>query len=121
MKETLKNRTKVFAHNCIRMTEQFPNTYVSNHIKKQLIRCSSSVAANYRATCIAQSKAGFIAKISIVIEEIDESNFWLEFATNEQLIGKEKIDFLLKESVELTSIFIASRKTASINKTINNN
>ncbi|WP_111306995.1 four helix bundle protein [Confluentibacter sediminis] len=113
MKEQLKIRTKVFAHNCVKTTQLFPNTYLSNHIKGQLIRCSTSVAANYRATCIAQSKPSFIAKISIVIEEIDESNFWLEFARDENLISKEEIDFLLKEFSELTSIFIASRKTAS--------
>ena len=99
----------------MKITQSFPNTYLSNHIKGQLIRCSTSVAANYRATCIAQSKPSFIAKISIVIEEVDESNFWLEFALDENLISKEKIDFLLKESSELTSIFIASRKTASSN------
>ncbi|WP_445955647.1 four helix bundle protein [Yeosuana sp.] len=115
MKEQLKLRTKIFAHNCVKITQSFPNTYLSNHIKGQLIRCSTSVAANYRATCIAQSKPSFIAKISIVIEEVDESNFWLEFALDENLISKEKIDFLLKESSELTSIFIASRKTASSN------
>ncbi len=113
MKEQLKKRTKLFAHNCVKMTESFPNTYVSNHIKKQLIRCSTSVAANYRATCVAQSKPSFIAKLSIVIEEVDESNFWLEFALDENLISKEKVAVLSKESSELTSIFIASRKTAN--------
>ena len=97
MKEQLKKRTKVFAHNCVKITLEFPNTYLSNHIKSQLIRCSTSVAANYRASCIAQSKPSFIAKISIVIEEVDESNFWLEFALDEDLILKEKIDKLLKE------------------------
>ncbi|MCB4807096.1 four helix bundle protein [Tamlana sp. 62-3] len=85
MKEVLKKRTKIFAHNCIKLTEYLPKTYLANHIKGQLIRCSTSVAANYRATCIAQSKASFIAKISIVIEEVDESNFWLEFTRDEQL------------------------------------
>jgi len=115
MKEKLKLRTKMFAHNCVKITEKLPNTYLANHIKNQLIRCSTSVAANYRATCIAQSKASFIAKISIVIEEVDESNFWLEFSLDEKLIQKEKMKFLLKESIELTAIFIASRKTASKN------
>lgn len=115
MKEQLKMRTKVFAHNCIKLTQSFPNTYLSNHIKGQLIRCSTSVAANYRATCIAQSKPSFIAKISIVIEEIDESHFWLEFALDENLISKENVTLLLKEASELTSIFMASSKTASSN------
>ncbi|MCB0463526.1 MAG: four helix bundle protein [Flavobacteriaceae bacterium] len=115
MKEVLKNRTKVFAHNCVKLTEGFPKSYLGNHIKGQLIRCSTSVAANYRATCIAQSKASFISKISIVIEEVDESNFWLDFALVEKLIQKDRIEQLLKESSELTAIFIASRKTAGNN------
>lgn len=115
MKEQLKIRTKVFAHNCVKLTQSFPNTYLSNHIKGQLIRCSTSVAANYRATCIAQSKPSFIAKISIVIEEVDESHFWLEFALDENIISKEQVTLLLKEAGELTSIFIASRKTISYN------
>lgn len=116
MKEQLKHRTKQFAHDCVKLTEFFPNTYLGNHTKKQLIRSATSVAANYRATCIAQSKPSFIAKISIVIEETDESNFWLEFSLDENLISKEKINGLLNESSELTAIFIASRKTASNNK-----
>lgn len=113
MKEALKKRTKLFAHNCVKLTKLLPNEYLANHIKGQLIRCSTSVAANYRATCIAQSKPSFIAKISIVIEEVDESNFWLEFALDENLIQKNNIEKLLKESSELTAIFMASRKTAS--------
>ena len=121
MKEVLKSRTKTFAHNCVKLTEHFPNTYLGNHIKKQLIRCSTSVAANYRATCIAQSKPSFIAKISIVIEEVDESNFWLEFSLDENLIKKDLVAPLLKESGELTSIFMASRKTASAKSSIINN
>lgn len=115
MKEELKKRTKVFAHNCVKITESFSNSYLGNHITRQLIRCSTSVAANYRATCVAQSKASFIAKISIVIEEVDEANFWLEFALDEKLISKEKIAILLDESAQLTSIFISSRKTAKRN------
>ena len=113
MKEKLKIRTKVFAHNCIKLTEGFPNTYVANHVKKQLIRCSTSVAANYRATCIAKSKPSFISKISIVVEEVDESNFWLQFSLDENLIQENKIENLIRESSELTAVFVASRKTAS--------
>jgi four helix bundle protein len=116
MKNDLKVRTKSFAHRCVKLTEFLPRTYLGNHIKGQLIRSSTSVAANYRATCVAQSKASFIAKISIVIEEVDESAFWIEFLVDENLIAKEKIEPLLKESKELTAIFISSRKTAVNNK-----
>ncbi|WP_111683612.1 four helix bundle protein [Winogradskyella tangerina] len=77
--------------------------------------CSTSVAANYRACCVAQSKASFISKISIVIEEIDESHFWLEFLTDENLLTKESCKTLLNEADELTRIFISSRKTANLN------
>jgi four helix bundle protein len=84
-----------------------------------LIRCSTSVAANYRATCIAQSTKSFIAKLSIVIEEADESIFWLEFVKDEKLLKVELVNPLLEESKELTAIFIASRKTMSAK--LNNN
>ena len=67
-KEMLKERTKIFAHRCVKLTIELPNTPLGNHIRGQLIRCSTSVAANYRATLHSQSKAIFISKISIVIE-----------------------------------------------------
>ena len=116
MKEELKKRTKQFAHRCVKLALALPNNYLGNHIKGQLIRASTSVAANYRAVCIAQSKASFISKISIVIEEVDECNFWIEFLIDESLLDKIKVEPLLKEAAELTAIFVASRKTAANNK-----
>lgn len=111
--DELKKRTKLFAHNCIKLAVTLPNTYLGNHIKGQLIRASTSVAANYRATCLAQSKPSFSAKISIVLEEADESLFWLEFISDEKLINPrdEFLVKLIKEASELVSIFVASRKT----------
>lgn len=114
-KEELKNRTKLFAHNCIKLSADLPRTKLGYHIEGQLIRRSTSVTANYRAVTIAQTKATFISKLSIVIEEIDESCFWLEMIIDENLTEKEKAEFLLKESKELTSIFIATRITAQKN------
>ncbi len=108
----LKTRTKDFAHRCVKLSTALPDTYLGNHIKGQLIRCSTSVASNYRAVCVAQSKASFISKISIVIEEVDESYFWLEFVVDEGLLKKQLVKPLLKEANELTAMFIASRKTA---------
>ena len=110
-KEELKNRTKKFAHRCIKLAMNLPNTNLGRHLQNQLIRSSTSVAANYRAACVAQSKASFTAKLSVVIEEADESLFWLEFIFEEKLIRKGLIDLILKEASELTAIFIASRKT----------
>jgi len=111
-KDDLKRRTKDFAHKCVKLALKLPNSYLGNHIKGQLIRCSTSVAANYRAACLGQSKAAFISKVSIVIEEADESEFWLEFIMDESLLPKEKVVSLKQEAHELASIFITSRKTA---------
>ena len=110
-KEELKKRTKDFSHRCVKLALNLPNTILGKHLQDQLIRCSTSVAANYRAACVAQSKASFTAKLSIVIEESDESLFWLEFINEEKLIKKELLEQLIKEAGELTAIFIASRKT----------
>ena len=70
--QELMKRIIDFAHRCVKLAIHLPNTYLGNHIKGHLIRCSTSSAANYRATCHAQSKSSFIAKISIVVEETDE-------------------------------------------------
>ena len=86
--------------------------YLAHHIRTQLIRSSTSVAANYRACCLAQSKAAFAAKLSICIEECDESGFWMEFLAEEKLVSLNKLKDLLSEAKELTSILITSRKTA---------
>jgi four helix bundle protein len=120
--EELKARTKIFAHACVKLATNLSNTSLGNHLKNQLIRSSTSVAANYRATCVSQTIKVFISKISIVIEEIDETQFWLEFIVEENLIEESKVNSILKESNELKSIFIASRKTAQKNQqsTINN-
>ncbi|MBK7380020.1 MAG: four helix bundle protein [Ignavibacteriales bacterium] len=114
-KEELKKRTKSFAHRCVKLALSLPNTILGRHLQGQLIRASTSVAANYRAACLGQSKAVFTAKISIVIEEADESLFWLEFILEENLIKKDRIESLLKEASELTAIFVASRKTIQKN------
>lgn len=114
--EELKRRTKKFAHRCVKLALALPDTALGRHIRSQLIRCSSSAAANYRAVCIAQSKASFIAKLSIVAEETDESYFWLQFIIDEKLLAVRKIQDLLKESEELTLIFLSSRMTARNSK-----
>jgi four helix bundle protein len=112
-REELTKRTKEFAHRCVKLAMTLPETPLGRHIGGQLIRCSTSVAANYRATCLSQSNAGFVAKLSIVLQEADEAAFWLEFIIDEQLLKEDQIKPLLKEAEELTKIFAASRKTAS--------
>jgi len=112
-RKDLTERTKKFAHRCVKLAMALPDTALGRHIQGQVIRCSTSVAANYRATCLSQSKPSFVAKLSIVLEEADESAFWLEFIIDENLLKENMVNPLLKEAEELTAIFASSRKTAS--------
>jgi four helix bundle protein len=107
----MEKRTSDFAHRCVKLAIALEGTRLGNHISGQLIRCSTSVAANYRACNLAQTKASFAAKLSIVLEEADESVFWMDFASEEKLIQKSKIRLLLEEANELKAIFFAARKT----------
>lgn len=112
MERNLKLRSNNFAHDCVKIAISLPNTYLGNHIRNQLVRCSTSVAANYRAALLGQTKKSFVAKLSIVIEEADECIFWIEFLLDEKLLTLDHCQNVLGEAKELTAIFISSRKTA---------
>jgi len=112
----LKSRTKKFALRVIKLVNALPKYSTGRIIGNQLIRCGTSVGANYRAACRGRSKAEFISKLGIVIEEADESIFWLEIIIESGLMRKELVEPLLKESDEITAIMVASRKSASKNK-----
>ncbi len=107
----MEKRTNDFAHRCVKLAMALEGTKLGNHISGQLIRCSTSAAANYRASNLAQSKASFAAKLSIVLEETDESIFWIDFSSEEKLIQRSKVKLLLEEANELKAIFFAARKT----------
>jgi len=112
----LKSRTKEFAHRCVKLCAALQGDYLSRHISSQLIRSATSTAANYRAACMGHSKAAFLSKLSIVIEEVDESFFWIEFLQEEGRLSEKQVSSLLKEANELASIFIAARKTLQTKK-----
>jgi four helix bundle protein len=112
----MERRASDFAHRCVKLAIALEGTKLGNHISGQLIRCSTSVAANYRACNLAQTKAGFTAKLSIVLEEADESIFWIDFAEEEKLVQKAKIKSLIDEANELKAIFFAARKTLNVKK-----
>ncbi len=112
----LEKRTSDFAHRCVKLAVALEGTKLGNHISGQLIRCSTSAAANYRAYNLAQSKAAFTAKLSIVLEETDEAIFWMVFSSEEKLVSKIKIKSLLEEASELKAVFFAARKTLSSKK-----
>jgi four helix bundle protein len=108
----LKDRTKRFAIDVIGFCDKLPTTHAGRTVAGQLIRCGTSVGANYRASCRARSRAEWIAKLGIVEEEADETLFWLEIAVEARLVPEDKVKALLKEADELTAIFVASLKTA---------
>jgi four helix bundle protein len=108
----LKDRTKRFAVDVIRLCRELPRTLDATRVGGQLIDAATSVAANYRAACRARSRAEFIAKLGTVLEESDESLFWLELMVDADLVTNSRVERLLKEADELTAIFTTSVKTA---------
>lgn len=114
--EELIKRTKFFAIRVFKFVEKFPKSKGTDIIIYQLLKAASSVAANYRASQRAKSKADFINKLAIVDEEADESLFWLEFVKDLEIIDDPELDWLLKEDNEITSIFTASLITAKSKK-----
>ena len=112
----LQKRTKKFHVDVIKLCEHFPKNAAGFETAKQLIRSAGSVGANYRAACRGKSKADFIYKIEVVLEEADESLYWLEVSKDAELIKLSSIDELIKEANELVSIFNAADITAKRNE-----
>jgi four helix bundle protein len=110
--EQLRDRTKAFALRVIRLYRSLPYKTDAQVMGKQLLRCGTSVAANYRAVCRARPKAEFVAKIGIVVKEADEVILWLELMTESGIVPLAKTEDLLKEANELAAIFAASQRTA---------
>ena len=110
--EQLRERTKAFALRIIRLCQSLPYRTDTQVLGKQLLRCGTSVAANYRAVCRARSRAEFVARLGVVVEEADEAILWLELITESGILPLERTEALLKEANELTAIFSASQRTA---------
>ena len=110
--EQLQERTKKFSLQIIQFFKALPKSVEAQILGKQLLRSATSVTANYRAVCRARSKAEFIAKLSIVVEEADETLLWLELIQESEIGSNQSISILKQESKELLYIFSASRKSA---------
>ena len=111
--EEMKKRTKEFAKRIIRLCRSLPKTREGRLIGDQVFRAGTSVGANYRAACRARSKPEFIAKLGIVLEEADESLYWLEIIAESKILKKtERLNPLIQEATELTAILVSSIKTA---------
>lgn len=110
--EGMKKRTESLALRVMRIARGLPRTVVASVIAKQLVRCGTSVGANYRSACLARSRADFVSKLGIVAEEADETGYWLELLVDSDLCRREDIADVMQEAGELASIVIASIKTA---------
>src|SRR6266403_3011502 len=111
----LQLRTKQFALQVIQFCEKLPNDETSKILKRQLLRAGTSVGANYRAACLAKSKPAFISKLGDVLEEADESGYWIELLVDSGKVELEKATPLLNEARELVAITISSINTAKRN------
>jgi four helix bundle protein len=117
--EAMRNRTKKFVVDNIKFYRTLPKTEEAKIIGRQLLRSSSSVGANYRAACRARSKAEFHSKLSTVVEEADESVFWMEILIEAEVVKPSELDYLSDEANQILKIASASRKTvSSYNKTV---
>ena len=119
-RKELEDRTKKFHVNVIKLCSLMPKNAAGFETAKQLIRSAGSVGANYRATKRAKSPTDFIYKIQIVLEEADETHYWLEIIKDAELLMDNKfLDELIKEANELTAIFTAADRTSKQNKSTN--
>jgi four helix bundle protein len=114
--EQLKKRTMQFALSVCGLLQELPSQEPGPTIRHQLAKSSTGMAFNYRASCRARSHAEYTAKIGTVAEEADESQGWLEFIRDGDLLSHKKIAGLLAEATELTAIFSASVGTARANE-----
>ncbi len=110
--DEFRNRTRTFALRVIRLVEALPKSVTGRVVADQLLRCATSVGANYRAACRAKSRADFIAKMRIVEEECDESLYWMELLVKSGQVPAARLGDLMKEGDALVALVVASVKTA---------
>jgi len=111
-RDELKQRTKLFALRVINLYQSLPKSTEAQIIGKQLFRSATSVAANYRAACRARSNAEYYSKVSIVIEEADESMFWMEMLWEANIVKQLLLKNLYDENEEILKIMVVSRKNS---------
>ena len=113
--ENIKRRTKQLAIDVILLYENMRKTDSTRIIGKQLIRSATSTAANYRAACIARSQREFFSKLSIVVEEADETLFWFEILKDTKFVSEKDLKPLMDETLEILKIVSKARKSVSSN------
>jgi four helix bundle protein len=113
--EEMKQRTKALASRIVRLVESLPPSRTSDVVGKQLLRCGTSVGANYRAACRARSRAEFTAKMGIVEEEADEIAYWIELLVDCGQLKQNRVSELLAETNEIIAMVVSSIRTAKSN------
>src|SRR5689334_19703796 len=108
----LRARTQDFALRILKLSDALPRSTAGRAIAAQIIRAGTSVGANYRAAGRSQSRRDFVAKLNIVLEEVDETQYWLELINRAGMVKTSRLGPLQKEAAELAAIFTASRQTA---------
>ena len=108
--ENMKKRTKLYVIRSTKLFQSLPKTDEARIFGKQFLRSASSVAANYRAVCRARSRAEFFAKLSITVEEADESLFWLEILVETDIMPESRLKDLMQEAEEILKILSKARK-----------
>jgi len=109
----LKSRTKNFSLMVIDLVEKLPNSISVRVIANQIVKSGTSVGANYRAVCRSRSDREFVSKMNIVLEEADETLFWIEIIMAKQWISNPELEIIWKEGNEITAIFVSSLKTVN--------
>ena len=113
--EALKERTMSFSVNVLRLIDRFPRSIGAEVVGRQLAKSATSVTANYRSACTARSRRDFIGKLAIVVEESDESVYWLDLIIRVQIVAVPSAADLHREAAELRAVFSKSLSTARIN------
>ena len=112
--DALRKRTKDFAIRIIKLTQALPRNDTAKILGRQVLRSGTSVGANYRAVCRARSRAEFGSRMAVVVEEADETVYWLELLVDTAIVPLKRLGSLMKEANELLALFAASHRTAKL-------
>ena len=113
--DALRKRSRDFAVRILRLVRTLPKDVAADTVARQLARSGTAISANYHATGRARSRAEFIAKLGLVVEEADETEHWLTVARESGVASGTELDWLTRESSELRAIFCAALRTARLN------
>lgn len=109
--QQFKERTRNVALRIIRLVDALPTPRAAEVIGRQLLRCGTSIGANYRAACRGKSAADMVAKLAIVEEEADEAIYWTELLIDARLVAKNRLASLIDELNQIVAMIVASQRT----------